>query len=86
MVKAIAPKRAERFASAADLQAALANVPAARRAPQPTTPVPHAWGLPGDGGSGKGTGNGGAGTPIPPNTNPYVLSLIHICYRKGDCS
>lgn len=79
MLKAIAPKRADRFASAAELQGALANVPAARRAPQPTTPVPPAWGVPDDGGNGKSTGNGGgAGTPIPPNTNPYVRHLLTV--------
>ena len=76
MLKAIAPKRAERFASAADMQAALANVPTARRAPQPTIPVPLAWGVPGDGGKGKGTG--GPETPIPPNTNPYVRHLLTV--------
>ncbi|HEY8427737.1 MAG TPA: serine/threonine-protein kinase, partial [Sandaracinaceae bacterium] len=46
MVKAIAPERADRFASAAELMNALAAVPAARRPPQPTTPVPPAWGAP----------------------------------------
>jgi serine/threonine protein kinase len=76
MLKALAPKRADRFASAAELQAALANVPAARRAPQPTTPVPAAWGVPGDGGAGKGTG--GPETPILPNTNPYVRHLLTV--------
>lgn len=80
MLKAIAPKRADRFATAGDLQSALANVPAARRAPQPVTPVPVAWGVPGDGGNGrrKGNGNGGSGPPIPPNTNPYVRHLLTV--------
>ncbi len=79
MVKAIAPKRADRFASAAELQGALANVSAARRAPQLATPVPPTWGVPGDGGSHKGTGNGNdSGTPQPPNTNPYVRHLLTV--------
>jgi len=37
MLRAIAPKRVDRFATAADLNSALATVPAARRAPQPLT-------------------------------------------------
>jgi serine/threonine protein kinase len=80
MLKAIAPKRADRFATAADLQRALASVPAARRAPRPFTPVPLAWGVPGDGGNGKrkGNGGGGSGDPIPPNTNPYVRHLLTV--------
>ncbi|WP_295639271.1 protein kinase [uncultured Methylibium sp.] len=79
MLKAIAPKRADRFASAVELQGALTNVPTARRAAQPTTLVPLAWGMPEDGGGGKRirTG-GGAGTPIPPNTNPYVRHLLTV--------
>lgn len=79
MLKAVAPKRADRFASAAELQGALSSVPAARRAPQPMTLVPTAWGVPGDGRTGKSTGDGGgAGTPIPPNTNPYVRHLLTV--------
>lgn len=79
MLKAIAPRRADRFASAAELLGALVAVPAARRAPQPTTPVPPSWGVPGDRGDGKSSGNGGgAGTPIPPNTNPYVRHLLTV--------
>jgi serine/threonine protein kinase len=80
MLKAIAPKRADRYASAAELLSALTSIPAARRAPQPLTPVPIAWGVPGDGGSGKrnGSGNGGSGGPIPPNTNPYVRHLLTV--------
>lgn len=79
MVKAVAPKRADRFASAAELQGALANVPAARRAPQPTAPVLPAWGVPTETGNGKKMGGGdGAGTPIPPNTNPYVRHLLTV--------
>lgn len=69
MLKAIAPKRADRFASARELQSALASVPAARRAQQPTTPVPPAWGPP---------SNGGSGGSIPPNTNPYVRHLLTV--------
>jgi serine/threonine protein kinase len=80
MLKAIAPKRADRFATAADLKSALAAVRAARRAPQPLTPVPVAWGVPGEGGNGNrnGTGNVGSGAPIPPNTNPYVRHLLTV--------
>lgn len=79
MLKAVAPKRADRFASAAELQGALAAVPAARRASQPTTPVPPAWGVPSGGGNGTSKGGGGgAGTPIPPNTNPYVRHLLTV--------
>lgn len=69
MLKAIAPKRADRFASARELQSALANVPAARRAPLPITPVPPSWGQP---------SNGSSGGPIPPNTNPYVRHLLTV--------
>jgi len=80
MLKAIAPKRTDRFATAADLKSALASVPAARRAPQPVTPVPVTWGVSGDGGNGKrkGNGNGGSGAPIAPNTNPYVRHLLTV--------
>src|SRR5690606_14096642 len=79
MVKAIAPKRADRFASAAELMNALAAVPAARRPPQPTTPVPPAWVAPDGGGNGMAPGNGGGvGTPIEPNTNPYVRHLLTV--------
>lgn len=80
MLRAIAPKRADRFATAADLTSALASVPAARRAPQPVTPVPVTWGVSGDGGNGKrkANGNGGSGAPIAPNTNPYVRHLLTV--------
>ena len=79
MLKAIAPKRADRFASAAELQRVLASVPAARRAPQPVTPLPPTWGAPGDGGNGRSDANGGgADPPIPPNTNPYVRHLLTV--------
>jgi serine/threonine protein kinase len=73
MLKAIAPKRCDRFASAVELQGALANVPAARRAPQPVTPVPPSWGQPANGGNGSSPGG-----PIPPNTNPYVRHLLTV--------
>jgi serine/threonine protein kinase len=77
MLRGIAPKRADRFASAAEMQRALASVPAARRAPQPMAPVPSAWGAPADDRMGKGLGNG-TGTAIPPNTNPYVRHLLTV--------
>jgi serine/threonine protein kinase len=70
MLKAIAPKRADRFASAVEMQGALAGVPAARRAPQPVTPVPASWGPPSTGGASDG--------PILPNTNPYVRHLLTV--------
>ncbi len=70
MLKAIAPTRAERFASAVELNGALASVPAARRAPQPVTP---AWTPPTD-----ESGAPSSGTPIPPNTNPYVRHLLTV--------
>ncbi|WP_159731223.1 protein kinase [Methylosinus sp. Ce-a6] len=69
MLKAIAPKRAERFAAARDLRCALANVPAARRAPQPVT---RSLTL-------RGVGSiAGSGVPVPPNTNPYVRHLLTV--------
>ncbi|NTX13533.1 protein kinase [Myxococcus sp. CA056] len=73
MLKAIAPKRAARFASAVELQRALAGVPAARRAPQPVTPVPPSWGPPTNGGNGSSSGQ-----PIAPNTNPYVRHMLTV--------
>lgn len=79
MVKAIAPKRADRFASAAELLNALAAVTAARRPPQPTTPVPSAWIARNGGDNRMATGNGsGVETPIEPNTNPYVRHLLTV--------
>lgn len=73
MAKAIAPRRADRFVSAAELLGALANVPAARRATQLTTALLPAWGVPGEGGS---QGAGSTEAPIAPNTNPYVRHLL----------
>lgn len=80
MLKVIAPKRADRYATAADLRNALTGIPAARRAPQALSPVPIAWGMPGDGRNGQrgGSGSGAAGQPIPPNTNPYVRHLLTV--------
>lgn len=80
MLKAIAPKRADRYSSAADFKSALASIPAARRAAQPLTPVPVSWGVSGNGGNGKrnGMGDGGTGPSIPPNTNPYVRHLLTV--------
>ncbi len=62
-VKAIAPKRADRFASIAELQASLAGVQQARRARSETTETWATVGLD-DGGS------------TPPNTNPFVARLL----------
>jgi serine/threonine protein kinase len=80
MLKAIAPKRADRYATAADLKNALMNVPAARRAAQPFTPMPIAWGVQPERGNGnrKGKKDDGSGTGIPPNTNPYVRHLLTV--------
>ncbi len=66
MLKAIAPNRADRFATARDLRNALVNVPAARRAPQPS------WESPSTG------VNGGSSGPLLPNTNPYVRHLLTV--------
>lgn len=73
MLKAIAPKRADRFASALEFQRALASMPAARRAPQPATPVPPSWGPPTT--EGNGSSSGGL---VPLNTNPYVRHLLTV--------
>jgi serine/threonine protein kinase len=69
MLKAIAPKRGDRFASARELQSALANIPAARRAPQSVIATPPLW---------APQINGVARAPIPPNTNPYVRHLLTV--------
>ena len=67
ILKAIAPKRADRFASAIELQSALHTIKQARR--------PH-----GESGSDLGTGastaNGDGSGNLPPNTNPYVSRLL----------
>jgi serine/threonine protein kinase len=72
MLKSIAPTRADRFATARELQSALANVPAARRPPQPVASVPPTWRPPSHG------ANGGSDGQIPPNTNPYVRHLLTV--------
>jgi serine/threonine protein kinase len=72
MLKAIAPGRADRYATARDLQSALANLPAARRAAKPVTPV-LPWGPVMKGGNGRASGES-----IPPNTNPYVRHLLTV--------
>jgi serine/threonine protein kinase len=73
MLQSISPKRSTRFASAVALQGALANVPFARRAPQPLTPMPISWG-PQINGSHESSPTGA----IPPNTNPYVRHLLTV--------
>ncbi len=79
MLKAIAPRRADRFASAISLQGALMSVPAARRAAQASAPVLATWIVSGDRRKGKGAGIGiGADVTIPPNTNPYVRHLLTV--------
>jgi serine/threonine protein kinase len=67
MLKSIAPKRSNRFASALELQSALAGVPSARRA-VPAVDVSSSWAVSGLGPKG----------PIPPNTNPYVRHLLTV--------
>lgn len=67
MLKLIAPRRAERFASALELQSALTTIPSARRA-VPVVDVSSSWALPGIGPEG----------PLPPNTNPYVRHLLTV--------
>jgi serine/threonine protein kinase len=72
MLKAVAPRRADRFSSASDLHAALKNVPNARRASQANVTFPPSWKAPAAGG-----GDAGAAA-IPPNTNPYVRHLLTV--------
>src|SRR6185436_17734283 len=67
MRKAIAPKRADRFTSASELQSALAGVPSARRA-APVVGMSLPWSEPGLGPRG----------PTAPNTNPYVRHLLTV--------
>lgn len=78
MLKAIAPRRANRFPTAAAFQDALAGVPAARRATQPAAPAHPAW-VPSGGGNGGSTEIGShSGIPVAPNTNPYVGHLLTV--------
>ena len=67
MLRAIAPKRADRFIAARDLRSALANVPAVRRAPQPVTPTLA---------NPNNSANAASGSSLSPNTNPYVRHLL----------
>ena len=78
MLKAIAPKRADRYATAADLHRALVNVPAARRAAQPVTSITATWGGAVGGGNGTSKGSEGAFAPFPPNSNPFVRHLLTV--------
>lgn len=73
MLKLIAPSRADRFASAAELLGALAQVPAAQRAPQPVTPMLSTWSLHTD-----DSIAGSSEAPVAPNTNPYVRHLLTV--------
>jgi len=66
MLKAIAPKRADRFSSATELLTALGHIDSARRALTTSTDDSLSWGVPGI----------GAGGAVPPNTNPYVEHLL----------
>jgi serine/threonine protein kinase len=72
MLRGIAPNRADRFTTARELQGALANVRAARRAPQPDMSVPQSWRSANAAAAGKAPGS------IPPNTNPYVRHLLTV--------
>ena len=67
VLKAIAPKRADRFGSAIELQAVLRNIRQARRPASETSS---------DSGSFFWTGSDDIGEPVPPNTNPYVSRLV----------
>lgn len=67
MLKTIAPKRADRFASAGELLGALKNVGRARRSLPPPLEASSSWTV-----AGMGSGDG----PLPPNTNPYVEHLL----------
>lgn len=67
MLRTIAPKRADRFGSALELQGALAHITSARRA-TPAMNVSSSWTVSGIGPHG----------PIPPNTNPYVAHLLTV--------
>lgn len=67
VLKAIASRRAERFGSIEELQAALAAVKQARRPSPPAEPT-DTWSV-----SGLDPSSGGA---LPPNTNPFVARLL----------
>ncbi|HJL02365.1 MAG TPA: protein kinase [Polyangiaceae bacterium LLY-WYZ-15_(1-7)] len=67
MLKALSSKRADRFASATELLAALENVAQARRAASTATPT-SSWSV-------SGLDDGGT---IPPNTNPFVGHLLTV--------
>jgi len=67
MLKAIAPKRADRFASATEVEAALERVRQARRARVETNST-----------SGSAVPGFGDGSSAPPNTNPYVGRLLTV--------
>ena len=67
MLKVIAPKRGDRFASASELLAAVGAISQTRRASSaPPSDISSSWTV-------AGLGTGG---PIPPNTNPYVSHLL----------
>jgi len=66
ILKAIAPKRADRFASATELTSALEGIKQARR-PRPEAESTGAWSVAGFGGG-----------SVPPNTNPYVHRLLTV--------
>lgn len=65
ILKAISPRRADRFSTAEEMYAALSRVSAARR-PEPVDESSSAW-------SASAAGVEG---PVPPNTNPYVWHLL----------
>ena len=65
LLKAIAPKRADRFSSAGEMIAALEGVKKARRSLPPLAES-SSWTVIGVGGDGE----------LPPNTNPYVGHLL----------
>lgn len=65
VLRAIAPKRADRYASALELLSGLAGIPGARRL-APAVAASFTWDPAGFGSDG----------PIAPNTNPYVRHLL----------
>ena len=74
IMKAIAPRRAERFASATELLDALNAIRLARR-PRDVEPFDGAWSV-------GGLGDGGL---VPPNTNPFVSRLLTV-YSQSEYS